>query len=465
MLLPIAPASGAGQYEGGAVMGRCDVRLLLNWKVLVVMLVLAFVAACSSDVELEPTVTAGTPEPTMTSVPPEPTSTPSIELPQGPVAVDWIDVTELEYPESSSLLNVLSYIPDDELTLEYLAINDIAGITRNLGLTRPGRSEDADAGLAYAMQLVTGGISAPLTTSPFSGELPALADRYEWLEESQLPYWGFDWRNYGTTALVRWRGDEPDAGLAEFGAIVGEFDFEHVAASIADCDECRQPERGEMIGQPYLMWDVGTTEDRNRPPFFGNGFIDENYVTVQDDALFMAKTGEFLRQALEASTDDAPALSDSAGLVSMVRAVEAMGANGTVVSYASFAVDDLFLMTSEDIRAKELDAAASADLLLPFTAVASGAGIDVAADEQFTALVLLHDDSSTAEANVTRLLDRVQNGLFRNGETGWADWIARVEIGVDGNLLVARLYHSGAMNLMSHIPVQPNTSPVLTISE
>lgn len=47
--------------------------------------------------------------------------------------------------------------------------------------------------------------------------------------------------------------------------------------------------------------------------------------------------------------------------------------------------------------------------------------------------------------------------------SSWADQIDCVEIGVDGNLVVTRLYHS--ITGLNYIPQQPNGTPILAISE
>jgi hypothetical protein len=416
---------------------------VMSWKLIAATCVLLAALGCGSD-------TAATPTTTST---PEPTPTPSIELPAGSVPTAWIDVSRLVFREDSGLEAVLSNLSANQDFLNYLAINDLTSIAEDAGVTPPEPSADAAAGLSYAMDMFT---NYDTSTVPFSGELPTLADVF-WLEMSQLPYWGFDWRDYGVTAVSRARGDNPGSLSGEYDVITGSFDFEQITASIAACEECVEPTTGTLLEVPYLRWEGNSVEERNSPPFFRLGFPG-HYVTVQDGVLYTAWNEESLQVALQAASGERGTLADNADVVSMVRAIDALGANGALISYASFALEDLY--TSFGNRDELVEAAETADLLLPFTAVASGAG--ASGDERFTALVLLNEDAATAEENVTRLMDRIQNGMA-DANSAWADRIDRVEIAINGNLIVARLYHS--VTGLSFLAQQPNAAPILTISE
>ena len=116
--------------------------------------------------------------------------------------------------------------------------------------------------------------------------LPTLADAH-WSEISQLPYWGFDWRDYGVTAVSRAQGDSPGSTSGEYEVITGTFDFEQITASIAACEECVEPTTGTLLGVHYLRWEGNSVEERNSPPFFRLGFPG-HYVTVQDGVLYTA---------------------------------------------------------------------------------------------------------------------------------------------------------------------------------
>ena len=408
------------------------------------MFLLPVAAACGSGNGSTPTATAT----------PEPAATPTIDLPPGSVPTEWIDVNQLVYQEDSALERTLSNLTGDRRFLNYLAINDITAVANKMGLTPPEPSEDAEAGLEYAINLFLG--TGEQSNPAFSGVLPIFADLF-WLEQSQLPYWGFDWRNYRAAAVARAGGDTSSSIIGEYEAIIGDFDFELIKASIAACEECVEPTVGTLLEQPYLRWKGHSAEERKSPPFFHLGFSG-HFITVQNGVLYRARNEESLRQALEASSGEANTLADDADAVSLVRAIGALGADGALISFASFALDDLW--DGRGNRDELVAAAQTADLLRPFTAVGAGAGTN--GSGRFTALVLLNQDAPTAKENVTLLVDRIQNGMT-DEDSSWADLIDRVEIGIDSNLVVARLYHS--ITGLTYIAQHPNANRILTISE
>lgn len=169
-------------------------------------------------------------------------------------------------------------------------------------------------------------------------------------------------------------------------------------------------------------------------------------LAITDKYLFYSATVETVKALVDASQDQQPSLADLpeyaaiANGLAKFKTYAAMICDGTV---ANLCLDNL---ENGDIQLTE----AQREMLInnlgaplkKFLTFGSGVGQDEKGT--FTAIVIYHQSSDDALANVSLLKQRIESGksVFQN--IPWSEMITETDIRAEGNVLLAKLYSSAA---------------------
>lgn len=357
-----------------------------------------------------------------------------------------VEPFELVSAGTSSFEELLAAIPDTPGASHSVQLSDIGTFRDMFGIAIPSPDADHEALMEYTWML--GGL---LPDGEKIAPGPGLLLMQEaWLlglhnystEFNTRPYFGFDRRDMNQVAVA---GDGNQPVTVE--VYMGEFDPDLTASLLAECDECVEADQPEYNGISYYAWGdnaTGRLKDRFAPPAFdaiGRG----GKMMVQDDRVLRTLSNGGMENAIDTISGNQSSLAEVEDHALAARGLAALDAFTALATRDRFDVDSVLdaLCEGGDPSCPQGEDAVRHDLtgsplLLPFSLVASGHGST--GDDWYVTLVLVHDDEATAEANVDRLLDRVREGTMPRGERDWVDIYERVEVGVDGRVLMAKLY-------------------------
>ena len=153
-------------------------------------------------------------------------------------------------------------------------------------------------------------------------------------------------------------------------------------------------------------------------------------------------------------------LADAAAYIRATRALASLGLmrDMTFAASGQAAVDAVHFNTSNEALLQET--IRKADLLREFDMIATGVGFD--GESAFTGLVIVNPDEESAEFNAAQLVERLRTVPVstRSNETP-ADQLQRIEIGRDGNLVLARFYYQDPNRTLFGFPLLFNNTIIL----
>lgn len=420
----------------------------------------ALLGACAGDPANESTPTpTDDPSPTAAASP-----TTTAEPTPGRVAVADPGFT-LAPADSTTLEAVLAAVPDTPETRASLRFDDFEAVRDQFGIEAPGPDADRSAVVDYLMDLMS-----PMGDGAYGAGFVArenwLFGMHNYLNGSEtFPYVALDQRNADQNVVA-------GNGQSALEITLGRFDPEMTETALNECDECPGHETAEHSGETFYSWGEdfgGSLRNRMAPPVFdqlGRG----GRLWVTEDIAVRTLYTEGMENVIDARHGNMPSLADDDDFALAARALSGLEIHTAVLSDADRDIDSMAVAIVETGREEDLvrEAILSAPLLQRFTMSVVGTGFD-ADGTSFTAVVLVHDDESTAEENVDRLVTRVQEGdvagygwptLADNtvGSTptvvpesrSWADVIDSIELSTDGRVLLAKLY--GSVNAHALIP-------------
>ncbi len=182
-------------------------------------------------------------------------------------------------------------------------------------------------------------------------------------------------------------------------------------------------------------------ENRFAPPAFdesGRG----GRIAVRIGYAFRSLTNDSMETLLETEMGERDSLRDDSGIVNAASVAVDAGAYALWVSDTPPDVQAASRQIANTSRsganANEITATLKrAAPLDPYEVVAAGWGVD--SGLAFTVIALAHSDAEAANRNAALLSSRLRTGPAPGSSDGWNATVKTAEIGVTGNVLVARL--------------------------
>lgn len=433
----------------------------------------------TTETETAPTPATPTPKPTaVPAVFPAPTSpTPAATKPPEPtdeLEVNFLDAALMAPSTPSVFEELLARIPDTELTRKDIMLSDIAAMRDVAGMAQPAPGVGTDALDSYFDEIADAyDEGLPIAFPIWPAGLRDYVRSFD-----TLPYLGFGLGGINQTASA---GVPPDM----FDVALGRYDPEVTADALAICD-CDQPEIREHNGVSYYAWGEGLRGDLNdrlKPPFYDHIGRGPRLLIEDGVASYSIRDGN-IPALIDASLGVIPSLADNEDYTLAIRWLAFLGTNvDALIKNSGFSVDEAIAasgggrgltpdrsggtIVTERTAESATTAVNKGPLLLPFTLIASGASFD--GDRGFTGLVLVHEDSASAEENVQRLIGRIREGAtdgrIQDSEytdTPWTDLIRRIDVQACGRFLVARLYPVDPLRLLTQGTF---SNPILIVHE
>lgn len=330
--------------------------------------------------------------------------------------------TEVPTSESNRWLELLSILPENEVTLKAAFLQDNAYLEEK-------KQQYPQITAEYVI----------IRNHPLLfGSSPRAYSDEEWKETLGFVQADVDQRIYA--------GELP---LDYYEAVRGRFSRE-------DADNAaRTGPMNEMLevvsyqGHEFYSWggdnDVNIQYRSNVRPL-GRGFR----LALVDDFIFWVRWTDGMKEMIDSYEDNIDSLADKEDYKLLVQGLEELdiccaffSAESQSLSYIREVYRDMFEEPSnekQELFIKEIENAA---LLKPYQAIATGAGID---DEgYYMAIVLSNSSEGIARENATLLEQRINQSKIvwawhsQSGDT-WADLIESMEIESKGRLTIAKLY-------------------------
>jgi hypothetical protein len=266
---------------------------------------------------------------------------------------------------------------------------------------------------------------------------------------------GFDLRSADQTLLI-----DKD-GRIRYEAAFGFYDPDLTATRLEACDECIQPEAIDYHEVKYYSWGEDFTPNLRRrfePPMFdsiGRG----GRVAVGDGYALRTHHTQGMEDMIGAMNGDLPSLANSDDYELAARAL--VGMNAYAAGFRSHGLSleefqmDCQCDTDEISLEERVNSATSTPLMEHFTVAAAGYAFDDPDDSAYSVIALVHNDEASAQTNAERFEERLRveypaiENIFPT--PNWGGALERVEIAVDGRVLLARLYREPATSGATHI--------------
>jgi hypothetical protein len=150
-------------------------------------------------------------------------------------------------------------------------------------------------------------------------------------------------------------------------------------------------------------------------------------LAVTETRLFYAPSLEIMKLMIEASQDKTESLADLPEFASIAKKLSEMNAYAAVIGDEECAIGDIMF-----------EGTYSGPKLKRFVTFGSGIGEDERGF--YMALVIYHHSRENAEANVSLLEQRIADTDSVYAEKPWREVFYDIDIHVEGNILVAKLY-------------------------
>jgi hypothetical protein len=220
-----------------------------------------------------------------------------------------------------------------------------------------------------------------------------------------------------------------------YEAVKGHFDIEAIEGSPEQYKEDFQhPQKSSRDDFAIYSWgsEFSNYDYAFMPPvfdYYGRGHV----LAVRPELIFGSQQPARIDEMIDASLDKMPSLADDPRYHELAKKLEFMGNMSAVISVDRILKPDNWPGKSTFFE----KAAAYAPPMGPYTACASGLGVD---DKGlFVSLVLLYDSPYLATRDIDVLKTRLADGS--NSQLAlWSEEVDSSEIWSDGNTLCARLY-------------------------
>jgi uncharacterized protein YciI len=166
-------------------------------------------------------------------------------------------------------------------------------------------------------------------------------------------------------------------------------------------------------------------------------------LAVTDRYLFYAASVEAVKQLIDASQDQRKSLADLPEYAAIADGLADLKAYNAIIGDAKLANGVLSQFEDPDsqVTPEHLEYLENRWIKLKnFLTFGSGVGIDEKGT--YTAIVIYHENSADATANVALLTQRIENEDSALKLRPWRDMISDYDIRAEGNILVAKLYTS-----------------------
>jgi hypothetical protein len=396
-------------------------QFIRRWLQATIAQILLITGALLALVSCSTASPTSTPDPTPTTTP-EPTPT---------LRPDGLRVTQVDFGEpveGTVFEELLARFPDDDASRANIQLFNSAGIQSALGLEplEPG------AGIEAWLELIRGidrvgevdpliQLSAviPLWPSEFRGHLEGI----DWHRDVAFDFGSVE--QYAINRIPTFLGAENSVDRI-YEVAFGKFDPAATEAALAVCD-CDQPDLNEYGGFTYYSWDEEFTQDLDRrlaPPLY-DGLGRGPRVMIGHAEAFWTMSDATMEQYIDVLNGSLPSIEADPDYIAAVRWMAAMGTiDNMVLASRNLGVESI--KDDDELREEVMHA----PLLKRFLAFASGTGYD--GERIFDALVVVHADEATAEANASLLLNRIGT-IEPHAAT-------EVEIEVEGRFLLVRAY-------------------------
>jgi hypothetical protein len=332
--------------------------------------------------------------------------------------------TEPVASESNRWLELLEVIPENEITLSGVYLQDFAHLMDKVeqypGVT--GR---------YALSHISGDSRSALF-SRFNPIDPAIADEYRKTVGFTLE----DIKQMITS------GENPQAYEAYRGSF-NKTDIDNAVKTGPMNDQLETVQYGDYEFYSWGEDNLANLEQRSSVRPLGRG----HRLALVDDFVFWMTWTEGIEYMIDSYSNKVDSLADVEEYRLLVAGLATFD-----VTHAYFSKDansyaemkewlELFknvhsIDSDEQQRIEE--SIEDTPLLKPYQAFATGAGLDE--DGYFLAIVLLNPDDNTANKNVPLLERRIKETRSVWQENEWANWINDMSIKSEGKLTTAKLH-------------------------
>lgn len=317
--------------------------------------------------------------------------------------------------DGGTLLEMLAAVPDTEDAASYLTYTDLAMARDLTGVDAP----DADASAEEVDEWWTEFAGA---TTDLDAEILGLSDWVtNFAEDAELirTELGFDVADIDQVI-------EAGAPPATFQILRGRFDAEEIADAVeSDPNWSADLERKTEGDVEYYSWLGDYEQSFDHIPTAHDKLGRGGRLAVVDGMLLWSLGTDEMVGMLQALDGSADSLADREDFGEMAAVIDETGVLSAAMSDVPQSAADF-----DDIPAAE-------PRLAPYTAYSVASGED--ADGAFMALVVASKNDETANENITRLTDRIENGTSTRARGPWVDIIEDFEIDSDGRLTIAKL--------------------------
>ncbi len=332
--------------------------------------------------------------------------------------------TEISSSESNRWLELLKVLPENEVTLSGVYLQDFAHLTEKAeqypGIT--GR---------YALSHLSGSSRSALF-SRFNPIDPAIANEYRKTV-------GFTLDDIGQMVTS---GETPQAYEVYCGSF-SKTDIDNAVKTGPMNDQLETVQYGDYEFYRWGEDNLANLEQRSSVRPLGKG----HRLALVDDFLFWMTWTEGIEDMLDSYNDKVDSLADVEEFRLLAEGLATFDVSRAYFSMDTHSYAEMkeWLELSRDVHSVDSDeqqrieeSIEDTPLLKTYQAFATGAGLDEGG--YFLAIVLLNPDENTADKNASLLEQRIKETRSVWQEDEWANWIDDMNIESEGRLTTAKLY-------------------------
>ena len=230
--------------------------------------------------------------------------------------------------------------------------------------------------------------------------------------------------------------------------MLGNFEPAATDAALENCvdlvPDCASPVRKSHNGVSFYSWgeNLGLNlQKRFSPPAFDQ-YVRGGRITIQDTHVFYTVETPGMNGLIEASLQQRPSLLDVPAFRLLAGAMSQLETHASFLSDQSMFVEETITVLAENASQEMVERIRAqfppGSGLRPYQAFATGQGTDE--DGPYMALALVHANAETAEENVIRLPQRINETSSFMTQMLWAEMIDKIDVRADGRVLLAKLY-------------------------
>ena len=333
---------------------------------------------------------------------------------------------------------LLGLVPDTPETRSYVIMTDFISLREAWDI--PALSMEADEGAAigyldYYFTPRKGSYPTIGSNNFINGYPPPTMSEF-----LSRKYLAFDLRNVDYEVVSRLKSGR---FVGQLEVVSGRFDPEATDKALNECTKfvpnCEPPLRAEHRGVAFYSWGKDFWGDLDKtfaPPIFDQSARGSR-ITVQDDYVFRSISTKGMEEFIDASQGRRSSLGDVEEFRLMAKEMEELGAYTMLLTDTTQAFEEW----SKSIKGEMLRELEDEPMLRPYLAFATGEGKDESGP--YTALVLIHSDGGSANANVALLRRRIEETKSWYSLSPWAGKYHldadKIEIRAKGRILLAKL--------------------------